>query len=411
MQPMNKRLKEYIIPLAIIIVLLSISFWLQFKSCSSALNMSHEIWEQKLAIHQDHHPLNIRLLTTEGALLISRLTGFHFKESFIILQFVLAFLLGLSFYKFLRRLDFSPGWSNVGLFILLTSYPVMGAHFEPVHTWDDFWTYLFLVLTFSAILKRQFPAATIFFTISVFAREQSLLFYPIFIYGIILFRKESKLTDWFLIILPVILYLPYYFLNYQPAPMKRFGLIMFNFENSLRTKDSLFSIYISFGFIWITAIVELVTRNRVIQHDKDRLLYWGGIITTLLTLLLALFLTNIRETRILFPPFIFLIPLSLTLLKAIHNYIHRDLARKMKIAFLLFFHATMFVGILLMRLLIPRFEFRQCVNYCHEWGGINFGLAISILLIYILSRKLRLKFHNLLSERFKPDSFNNSAAA
>jgi hypothetical protein len=78
---------------------------------------------------------------------------------------------------------------------------------------------------------------------------------------------------------------------------------------------------------------------------------------------------------------------------------------------LLFFHATMFAGIFLMRLIIPRFEFRQCVNYCHEWGGINFGLAISILLIYFLSRKLRLRFHNLLSARFKPDSFNSSAAA
>ena len=75
-------------------------------------------------------------------------------------------------------------WVAVGLWLVgvaltFTAYPIMGANFEPTHTWDDFWSYLFLVLTLLAALDRRTIAVTVYMTLALFAREQAVLFYPL----------------------------------------------------------------------------------------------------------------------------------------------------------------------------------------------------------------------------------------
>jgi hypothetical protein len=319
-----------------------------------------DIWQGKIDLHRSLYPFTIRYFTTYSTLFLQKLTTLSIRESFFIVQFCLAFILGPVFYCFLRRLKFNRVWSNIGVFIFFTSYPMMAAHFEPVHTWDDFWTYLFLILSFSMIVKNRFLLST------------AKIFYSS---------------------LPVIIFGSFLALVWQDPEPKRFELIKFNFENALRTRDTLFSVYISFGFLWLTSIMTIF---KLAGREKDkitRLIFWGGVITLTINTIITLFFTFARETRILFPPFVFVIPLSLLILEPVHKYFRKTLPRLKRVLLLIVFHALMIGGVYLAWVIFPYFEYRQCADYCREWAGINFGIIIMLILIYLVFPKARLVFY------------------
>lgn len=380
---MFQSLKEYCLPAIFIILLLAFSFWLQTKSCGSTLTMNHKIWEEKLDMHQRWHPFDFRFLTTGSGQIISSVTGLHFKESFFILQFVLAFILGIAFYHFLRLLDFSPVWANTGLILFFSAYPIMGAHFEPVHTWDDFWLYLFLVLTFIFVIKKRALFSMIFFGLALFAREQAFIYLPIVTAGLIIYDREF--LSWKKIALsafPIIIFLIYFILNYQFSLQYRISHAVFNFENPLRISDSLFSLYISFGFIWVAGGLGLWGDYMDDKTGHKRLLFWGAGYTVIITVLITFLMTRARETRIFFPPFIFLIPLAVIVLRQQFSTMAKLFTNKGK--WVLGAAIPILIGtcIFAVKAVVPEFEFRQCAGYCHNWGGINLALIIIIIFLH-----------------------------
>jgi len=389
------RLKEYIIPFSITSILLTVSFILHFKSCGSPMTSSLEFWQDRMDLHRSLYPFSIRYLTTYSTIIISKLTSFPNRESFYVLQYGLAIIIGPVFYKFLRNLNFSRTWSNVGLFILLTSYPVLAAHFEPVHTWDDFWAYLFLILTFSTIIKNRVGLSFIFYTLACFSRDQTLIFFPIYVLAMFIFSKDKRqITKLIYSILPLAIFGLFLAIVWETPAAKRFELIKFNFENGLRTRDTVFSFYISFGFLWLTV---LMTAIRLIHKEKNNItnfIFWGAVVTLPINTIVTLFFTTARETRIFFPPFIFVIPLSLFLLEPMHIYIRRYLSQFKRIILLIFFHGLMLGGVYLARLIFPFFEYRQCSNYCQEWAGINFGIMATLTFIYSISPQMRTVFED-----------------
>ena len=409
MSSVKRTAYEYSIPVSITLVLLTVSFFLHFKACGSPLTASPEVWQEKMDIHLTLYPFTIRYFTTYSVLFMNKYFSLPYREAFFLLQFGLAFVLGPVFYRFLKELRFGKAWANVGLVILFSSYPIMAAHFEPVHTWDDFWTYLLVVLTFYSMLRARLFAAAIFFTLACLSREHALIFYPSLVLAACFFARHIPLWRKILCLAaPVVIFAVFRAAVSETPHLGRFFLVMFNFEHALRTSDTLFSLYISFGFVWVAAVIPVIRSLRGAKNPTDRFLVLAAVVTVPANVILALLFTYARETRIFFPPFIFLIPLSLLTLRAAHVFLRKELSRARRVIVLIVFHALMFTGIFLAKLVFPHFEFRQCVGYCHDWAGINFGLAVTLAGLYLFSAKMRRLCTAHENERSMSDSLSSS---
>ncbi len=402
------RIREYIIPIAITLGLLLISLILHVKSCGSPLEMDHDLWEKRINAHLTEYPFKIRLLTTPIVVFMADLLRLPYREVFYALQFLLAAILGPAFYAYLKNLGFSNKISNIGVILLMSSYPIMAAHFEPVHTWDDFWVYLFLVLCFLALFRQKPIWGAILFTLSCFAREQTAIFYPIYAFAFI--RLSGKI-DWkktaVLLAFPVIVY-GAYFLNVR---MPYQYTIFFNFESAIRARDTIFSVFISFGLMWSLLPVALLIQAWQRMTSSGRFLVISSVYSMAVTLIFVLIFGRARKTRLLFPPFVFMIPLSLMIIRPCLDFFYKYTGRTGKIAFILVLIILMAAGIFAAFAVFPEFEFRQCANYCRQWAGINIGLMVSLIFLIITRRKVRELIRDYFSEFGKSDSLKISSEA
>ena len=127
----NTTLKEYGATLAITASLLGFSLWLYLSYEWSPLRLPDKSWKEKLDFHLTWAPFAIRYFQSYSTLALHKLFGWHFRESFFVIQFGLALALGPVMHRYLRRLGFSAGWSLLGVLLTFSAYPIIGAHFEP----------------------------------------------------------------------------------------------------------------------------------------------------------------------------------------------------------------------------------------------------------------------------------------
>jgi hypothetical protein len=382
-QPAKVLKKDYWAPALITVTLLTLIFFLHWKWCSSYMHFSDEIWQKVFQLHLTWYPFNIRYFTTYSILFLHDALRLPISVSFFIIQFPLMFFLGLVFYRYLRELGFGTKQSNAGVALLFTMYPFMCAFFEPVHTWDDIWAYLFITISLTMVLGGRLNLSAIFFTLGCFAREQSLIFYPMLVYAAVKFVKVmswKKRILWLL--MPLIVYGGFYAIVWQEPDPKRFQLIHFNFENAIRARDTLYSLFISFGFVWVAAAVSLVRSWATGKSAKDRWTNWGAVITVPTTVVLALFFAFTRETRILFPPFVFLLPLALTELILIYNRLKGKLRLRVCASWVIAFAIFLGIGIYLGKAAFPSFEFRGCPPFSRFLAGLHFGMILNLLAHY-----------------------------
>jgi hypothetical protein len=372
---------EYPIAAGITLIVVALSFFLHWKWCGSYMQLSEDFFVKSHQLRFDTYPFSIRPFMHYSIELLGRLFSSEVKTSFFVIQFSLAASIGLSFYYYLRQLRFSLGWSRVGLFLVLSAYPILAAHIEPMHTWDDLWAHLFIILAFLALLKSHLLVGLLWFTLSCFAREQSLIFYgPILVTAMMYCPHFSRRRILIMSTVPVAIYAIYYFIVWQTPDSARYSLILFNFENPLRISDTLFSLYISFGVLWPLSMVALFGKN---SDRPVRLLKIGTWLTLPATLVLTLFFTNVRETRILFPPFLFMIPLAVLTLQRIFEYLRPRMSVKFAAIGLVIFAALMTIGVWLGYEVFPDFEYRRCTNFQRQWAGIHFGLIFSLIAFWI----------------------------
>ena len=366
---------------SITIVVVGLSFFLHWKWCGSDMQLSEALFVEAHEWGLVTYPFSIRPFLAYSIELLTRLFSLEVKTSFFVIQFSLAAAIGLSFYYYLRQLSFSIGWSRLGLFLVLSAYPILAAHIEPMHTRDDLWAHLFMILALLSLLKSRMTAGIVWYTLAIFAREQSLLLFGAFL--LVAWLRCEKIPRRRLVLLsllPLLIYAVFYAITWQEPDPVRFSLIQFNFENHLRTSDTLFSLFISFGFMWLAAPASIAAGK---SNQAFRLLWLGAILTVPATVFLTLFLTNARETRILFPPFVFMIPLTLLTLRAIFHDLRARFRPVSAILGLVLFSALMAVGIWLGYEAFPDFEYRRCQNFQRLWAGIHFGLILSLIGYYI----------------------------
>lgn len=382
--------KRYV--LAITISGIIVSLILHLKATWSPFLIEPEIWKKTLELHLNQYPFNMRFPQTHATLLVNRLFGFPLKESFYTLQYILVLLLGPLFYNYLKTLGFERNWSLVGLAALMLSFPLLCAHFEPVHTWDDKWMYGFVILTFVALLKGNWLAASLFFTLGCFTREQMVLFYPIFFLEGIWNRQKLGMKMLLLgLLIPVVIYGLYILLANQSPNASRWSLFFYNFENSARAADSVVSLWNSFGFLWFLAAAGAISLIPRRSEPRYRLLFWGVIITVPLTLFGGIFFTLVRETRILFPPFVFLIPLALIALKNLRAKLPTENSKAFWIIAACSGALLIAAGLFIAPYIWPEFDYGSSAGLRRDFAGVQIGLSL-LLLVGVVAGRFR-KLH------------------
>jgi len=361
------------------------------------LVQTDEIWENRLLYHTDIFPPSIRPLTSALIELGRDWFGLSVVDAFSLLHFTLYFFIGLAFYRYLRALDFSIHFSLAGMIVLAGSYPMLFAHFQPVYTWDDFWQYLAMILSLLYILRERPLLASVFFAFGLIAREVLVLLYPAYLYAL-LSRFNWKSRNVLIgALLPLVCFGIYYWLNYQPLHPARFSNFEKNFQNFPWAANSVFSLIISFGVVWVTSLVALISDGRKLFADsKQSFLVVGALYFVPVTVLTTLTMTLARETRIFFPPFIFLIPLSLYFISANMNLLKKFYTRLYGIPGIVLAIAAIWFGQAMAVILFPEFDFRAGRRLSQMYFGLHLAaiiLFIAPLIEKAVSNSVRLQRH------------------
>ncbi|MCH9024508.1 MAG: hypothetical protein IH931_04160, partial [candidate division Zixibacteria bacterium] len=263
------------------------------------------------------------------------------------------------------------------------------AHFEPLFTWDDIWMYGFVILTFSALLKSNWLVASLFFTLGCFAREQMVLFYPIFFLEGMWNRQKLGVRKLSLVLsIPIIIYGVFTLIMYQTPDPNRWSLFAYNFENTARAADSVVSLWISFGFLWFLGVAGAVSIFAKRSEPKFRILFWGAVTALPLTMILGIFLTYVRETRILFPPFVFLIPLALVALKNLWEKLPAEKSKAFWIIAACSGALLITAGVLIAPYLWPEFDYGSSSKLRRDFAGVQIGLSL-LLLVGVVAGRFR----------------------
>jgi len=383
--------RELPLVLGVTIILLLISIWLQVQVSRSMMTQSAEIWEDRLELHVNEYPFKLRPFQTYATKWLHEATGVDIKTAFYLIQFTLAFLLAMAFYVLLRRLRFDQWWSLVGLVMLLTAYPILGAHYAPTYTWDDFWGYLFVTLGLLATIRERPWLVAIWLLLASIARETNVIFVPLAFLP--LWRKaDNRATLMTAAAIPIVATLAIRFLWGTGEDFSRWAWhINYNFENGLRVNDTVVSFIIAFGPLWLLSLLGFYEVRTMADHPSRQLLLWGYAVATPIFVILALTGGLARETRLFFPPFVFLIPLSVIALRSLVRRIRTDWTRKPKYLPVEALVALCIVGVIASNWLFPEFDFGMNANIRRPLAGVHLGMIFWVAWIYLVLRYIGAK--------------------
>ncbi|MCP4686005.1 MAG: hypothetical protein GY867_11270 [bacterium] len=346
----------------------------------SMFNVGDEGWRFRLQIHQDYYPFSARTFTTYPALWLGQLLGGRFELAFAIIVFSLVSVLGPLLYRYLRTLGFEPRWSIGGLVIFYLSYPILAAFHEPISTWDDFWQYGAQILAFTYLLRRQPVRSAIAFAVGVAAREPSLLIYPIWasaFWGNIPIGRLRKLA--LLASPPAVAAVIWLLVSHEPAAAT-IGSIMENFRDDGWTRNSLYSLFMGYGWLWLLAPFALLSRRvRDTLAGEKNVIRYGSLWGTLMVVGVVLTSAYARETRLFFPPFVFIIPLVMAFLRG-HRDAYQWFFKLRRFPWVVVLAGTSLVaGYYLANWLFPDFDYRSAEPFARLYFGLHVAAAISIL--------------------------------
>ena len=379
------RRVELLAPTALAIVLGVLSVYLHFQD-NTMLMHSDKMWVDGMAMHRQYYPFSVRLFTTSAVQFLNSVFGVSFQVAFGVVQYSLFVALALVFYRFLRIIGFDRLLSNLGVAMLLSAYPILCAFFEPVYTWDDLWQYVATVLAFSLIAQGKCLWAAVVLSLGALAREATLILYPVYVYALLANHPPTKRTLVLSSLIPLIVYGVFAALTYQTPEPERFHQFRRNFVNAAWAANAAYSLIISFGYLWVTSFLSLVRYGTTIFTQRRlSFLVVGASFAVPATIVLTFLTTFARETRLFFPPFVFIIPLSLWMIReksATLQWFYRW-GRGVP-AIIMLALATWF-GIWAARILFPSFDYRSEQHFSQVFLGIQIAIAILIMIPLIVS--------------------------
>jgi hypothetical protein len=370
---------------AITAALLALSLLIQVRFVPSGLTQSQDVWRQKVDLHLTWEPFAIRPFQSQATLCLNRLTSWPLRESFFAIQFALALLLGTLFFRYLRKLGFEPSAAYAGLILLMTAYPILGAHFEPTHTWDDFWSYLFVVLFLTEVLQRKFIWAAIWLTLACYAREQSAFFYPVLVISAVWARQSCP--RWRLLtasLLPLVAYIPFRVLVSSRWDFDRWAYWRYNFANPGRTTDTVVSLILAFGIVWLLAAMGCFVLYRDRLWPNRGFVLFGAATTVPITVMVTLTASFARETRIFFPPFVFMIPLALLGFRWLVQRLTEVIAVRLTPVVVASMAVLIPLGFWVVKQYLAAVDYRSNSAFRRQLTGLHIGLSLAVLVLGIV---------------------------
>ena len=356
----------------------------------STLHYPEDTRKVTVTYHLENEIFNKRPLTTSMVVFLVEAAGLSYQTSFFLLQFFLYFLTGPAFYYYLRQLKFTNGPALGGMALFLLCQPVLMAHFEPIHTWDDFWMYIFVPLSLGLALGGRIIPAALAMSAALLSRETTLLYLPFLFMAACKSASKRKAANGVLAIaVSIIAFLVLRIALYGTETAPPYDCLTFNFENALRTRDTIFSFLVSLGFLWVIGIKQLFS---TVNNQND---YWnsvriGAVITIIGFVASTLLYGHARESRLFVPPAIFLIPLTLWYDQ--ENVIRlKELFISNKLLKLLASALLMVLSYLAVKYFFSKFEYRTWpdANRAYMMMHVWIVLAFSFFELWKMFVKLR----------------------
>lgn len=383
------RVREYFAVSSLIAFFIALNIVFHTLVCDTPMQgLTDDQWDYRFTVHLEVYPFFRRIPFTHLAYWFHQVTDWPLRQSFFFIQYFLLVIVSFVFYRFLRFLRISFEWAFCGVALILSAYPVLLGFTEPVHTWDDFWVYLALTLTVGALFKRKVMLAALAFTAALYAREQMLTYLPVYAAGVWLFspypRRWQKLLA---MATPLILYLPF-FLPGWTVPQPSDELRDLNWGTESRIANSVFSLLISFGVLWVTWLLGLA--RYFLQSGKahttvDRFIVWSSLYAAAVTVWVVMSVGHMRETRLFFPIFVYLIPISLYWLRDAAIRLAREHLWR-PIIVVLVGAAGIYYGMDFAVTLFPDLDYRNCPEIGQGWFGVHIGLTAATLVAAMLTR-------------------------
>lgn len=353
----------------------------------STMRESENGWDERVTYHQTKPSFAVRPLTTSAVAVMHDAFGWSFRSSFFILQFSLLLLCGPALAYWLRQLGFTLGERLLGMGIFYLSLPVLLAHFEPIFTWDDLWVYLFVPLGFAFVVGGRILLSTGCLIAAMLARETSLIF---LLPWLILLRARFEYKLWpqaalALAVVGIAGLVRSIWTGLGAGPEyweweERARLLAFNFESLARSRDTVFSLLAGLGVLWPVGVYQLFQPSEYNAPRYYDALRIGAVIAILGFTLPTLLFMQARESRLFFPPFVFLIPLALVFLRQ-HADELRDLRNRLPRRIQSVWPVILWLGgIGITYAIFPEFEYRK-------WQDGNravFGLHVAAGTVFVL---------------------------
>lgn len=353
----------------------------------SSLHQTDDNWNLRVSVHRHDPAFAGRPVTTALVVGMHSLFGWSLRTAFFVLQFILMLLSGPVMFAYLRQLGLSFRYSAWGMVIYYLSLPVFLAHFDPVYTWDDFWVYLAIPMSFAFILRRQLACALLSFVFAILARETSLIFLPVWFAAIRTVDRRRLVRPLVLSLTAVLVYIGLRFILSETALGKLEWKVAFNFDGWLRTRDTVFSLLVSLGFLWPVGWYQ-VCRERISSIAHPEIIRFGAVVTAAGYVISTLLFAQARETRLFFPPFVFFIPLALLYFQTRAEAIGRFAQWPVRPGVMAVTAGSIIVGIFVAMVLFPDFEFRTWKDGNRAFFGLHLAATLLCAFIHRPGRRL-----------------------
>jgi len=359
----------------------------------SSIRLSEQDWQDRVAFHNSEPAFVARPFTNGIVAFAHDRLGLSVKTSFFGLQFLLMFISIPAFYHYLSRLGFDFGACIKGVFIYGLSLPVFLAHFDPVFTWSDFWVYAAVPLAFSFTLDGRSFLATLAMAVALLARETTLIFLPVWF--LFIYRRDDRSLRKAILMsgAVVLVFAIYRYFNGAGNFAQPQYNLDFNFAYAMRTSDTIFSLLVSLGFLWVVGMWQ-ASQKQENPFRYYNLIRFGAVFTVVGFVSSTLVMTFARESRIFFPPFVFLIPLALIWLDSRKESLRKlwDSVRPVPPALALVILIGISIG--LSMLLFPHSEFRHWKAGNRTWLGLHIAAVIVFLAVQWRSRRTDYRSEN-----------------
>jgi len=373
---------------SLILAGLALSLVLHLNVSGSSVTIAPDDWRPTLDVHLHERPFYMRPLQSYSTLALAGVTGLTPHDAFFVIQYALMGLTGYLFFRLLLMLGFRRPWGHAGLVFFLLSLPVLAAFFAPIHSWDDFWLYLFLIAQSIALLKHRWPWVGGLFFLSCLAHETAVFFFPVLVYMAWRDRKRMRsVLPAVYIATPLILFFSYMAMIPDTYHTDPFGLLAYNFANAETAADSIVSLINAFGWCLPAALVGWLFLYKRLRINEEAYLFAGFLLYWPINTGASTAMAMVRETRLLFPPFLFVIPLALYPVRQAWQSILSRLGWQRLMALSLLVLGLGACGIWLGYELHPTFAYGSSSVLRRDYAGLSVGLTAAFLAVQFVSRR------------------------